>query len=154
MTMQSGLKMFLSVITASIVLAHLIDFLIRQCYVNPLQIWSAMLIQDMKTSAPIYCRWRVISANTIGVVNVHILNRQSGFNGKLVSSYWLKFAMLRLFVETMHIYKAVATGNGKNEFYREHHVQTANNPRSPQSFTNAQRLLASQPTLFFVTIYL
>jgi hypothetical protein len=34
--------------------------------------------------------------------------------GKLVSSYWLKFAPLRLFVETMPIYKAVATGSGKN----------------------------------------
>ncbi len=30
-----------------------------------------------------------------------------------------KFAMLRLFVETMPINKAVATGNGNNEFYRE-----------------------------------
>jgi hypothetical protein len=39
--------------------------------------------------------------------------------GKLVSSYWPKFAALRLFVETMPIYKAVATGNGKNLFLRE-----------------------------------
>jgi hypothetical protein len=39
-------------------------------------------------------------------------------------------------------------------FTEKQHVQTANNPRSPQSYTNAQRLLASQPTLFFVTIYL
>jgi hypothetical protein len=30
-----------------------------------------------------------------------------------------KFATLRLFVETMPIYKAVATGNGNNETYRE-----------------------------------
>jgi hypothetical protein len=30
-----------------------------------------------------------------------------------------KFAMLRPFVKTMPIYKAVATGNGNNEFYRE-----------------------------------
>jgi hypothetical protein len=33
---RSGVKMFLSLITAPIVLAHLIDFLIRRCYVNPL----------------------------------------------------------------------------------------------------------------------
>jgi hypothetical protein len=37
MKRQSGVKMFLSAITAPIVLAHLID-LIRRCYVNPLQI--------------------------------------------------------------------------------------------------------------------
>jgi hypothetical protein len=37
--------------------------------------------------------------------------------GKLVSTYWPKFAALRLFVETMPIYKTVATGKGKNKFY-------------------------------------
>jgi hypothetical protein len=57
------------------------------------------------------------SANTIGGVNVHILDSQS--RGKLVSPYWLKFAALRLFVETMPIYKAVTSGNGNIEFYRE-----------------------------------
>ncbi len=35
MNRESGVKVFLSVITAPIVLAHLIDFLIRRCYVNP-----------------------------------------------------------------------------------------------------------------------
>jgi hypothetical protein len=30
-----------------------------------------------------------------------------------------KFSTLRLFVETMPIYKAVASGNGNIEFYRE-----------------------------------
>ncbi len=119
MNKQSGVKIFLSVITALILLAHKIDSLIRRCYVNPLQIWSRHAIQDMNMSVPIYWRWRVISANTIGVVNVHILNRQSGSNGKLVSYYCPKFATLRLFVQTMPIYKAVSTGNGKNEFYRE-----------------------------------
>jgi hypothetical protein len=66
---QSGVNMLLSTITAPIVLALLIDFLISRCYVKPLQIWSAMPIQHMNMSAPIYWRWRVISANTIGVVN-------------------------------------------------------------------------------------
>ena len=61
---------------------------------------------------------------------------------------------LRLFVETMPIIKAVASGNGNRFFRGKRHVQNANTPRSPQSYTNAQRLLASQPTLFFVTIYL
>jgi hypothetical protein len=48
--------MFLSVITAPIVLAQLIDFLIRQCNVNRiviLQIPSATPIKDMNMSAPI-----------------------------------------------------------------------------------------------------
>ncbi len=66
---QSGVNMLLTTVTAPIVLAHLIGFLIRRCYVNPLQIWSAMPIQHMNMSAPIFWRWRVISANTIGVVN-------------------------------------------------------------------------------------
>jgi hypothetical protein len=47
----------------------------------------------------------MVAANTIGVGTV--------------SPYWLKFAALRLFVETIPIYKAVASGNGNNKFYRE-----------------------------------
>ncbi len=35
MNRQSGVKMFLSALTPPIVLAHLIDFLIRRCYVTP-----------------------------------------------------------------------------------------------------------------------
>ncbi len=35
MNRQSVVKLFLSVITGSILLAHLIDFLIRRCYVTP-----------------------------------------------------------------------------------------------------------------------
>ncbi len=61
--------------------------------------------------------YKHIHANTIGVVNFHILNTQSRSNGKLVWSYWTKFAMLRFFIETMPIYEAVATRN--NEFHRE-----------------------------------
>jgi hypothetical protein len=52
-----------------------------------------------------YSRYKHDRANTIRIV--------------MVSPYWLKFAALRLFVETIPIYKAVATGKGKNEFYRE-----------------------------------
>jgi hypothetical protein len=33
--------------------------------------------------------------------------------------HYKKFATLRLFFETMPIYKAVASGNGNIEFYRE-----------------------------------
>jgi hypothetical protein len=33
--------------------------------------------------------------------------------------HYKKFATLRLFIETMPIYKAVASGNGNIEFYRE-----------------------------------
>jgi hypothetical protein len=52
-----------------------------------------------------YSRYKLVCANTIGIV--------------MVSPYWLKFAALRLFVETIPIYKAAATGKGNNEFYRE-----------------------------------
>jgi hypothetical protein len=34
MSRRSGIKIFFSVITAPIVLAHLIDFLIKRCHVN------------------------------------------------------------------------------------------------------------------------
>ncbi len=52
-----------------------------------------------------YSRYEHIRVNTTCVVTV--------------SPYWLKFVALRLFVETIPIYKAVATGKGNNEFYRE-----------------------------------
>ncbi len=49
-----------------------------------------------------YSRYEYVRAITIGVVTV--------------SPYWLKFAALRLFVVTMPIEKAVASGNGNIEF--------------------------------------
>jgi hypothetical protein len=52
-----------------------------------------------------YSRYKHVRANTIGIVTV--------------SPNWLKFSALRLFVETIPIYIAVATGKGNNEFYRE-----------------------------------
>jgi hypothetical protein len=52
-----------------------------------------------------YSRYKQVRANTIGVV--------------MVSPYWLKFAALCLFVETIPFYKAVASGNGNKEFYKE-----------------------------------
>jgi hypothetical protein len=39
-----------------------------------------------------------------------------------------KFATLRLFIETMPIYKAVASRNGNKEFYKE---TTGSNLKSP-----------------------
>jgi hypothetical protein len=83
--------MFLSVITAPIVLTLIINFLIRQCNVNRiiiLQIRSTSPIQDKNTSTPIFMKVK-------------------------------KLAALRLFVVTMPIQKAVASGNGNIEFYRE-----------------------------------
>jgi hypothetical protein len=91
--------MFLSVITAPIVLAGTIGFLIRRCYVNRiviLQIRSATPIQDMNIC---------ICANILALTYPF--------------RHYKKFATLRLFVETMPIYKAVASGNGNIEFYRE-----------------------------------
>jgi hypothetical protein len=64
---RSGVKMYLSLITAPIVLALIINFLNRQCNVNRiviLQIRSAKPIQDMNISAPTYWRWRILSATT------------------------------------------------------------------------------------------
>ncbi len=56
-----------------------------------------------------YSRYEYVCANTIGVV--------------MVSSYWLKFAVLRLFVETSPINKAVASGNGNILFKEKQYVQ-------------------------------
>jgi hypothetical protein len=50
-------------------------------------------------------RYEYVCANTIGDVTV--------------SPYWLKFAALRLFVVIMPIQKAVTSGNGNIQFYRE-----------------------------------
>ncbi len=52
-----------------------------------------------------YPRYKHVRANTIWIVTV--------------SPFWLKFSALRLFVDTIPINKAVATGKGNNEFYRE-----------------------------------
>jgi hypothetical protein len=51
-----------------------------------------------------YSRYEYVRANTIGIVTV--------------SPYWLKFTALRLFVVTMPIQKAEASGKGNNEYYR------------------------------------
>jgi hypothetical protein len=47
-----------------------------------------------------YSRKTHVRANTIGIV--------------IVLSHWPKFAALTLFIETISIYKAVATGKGNN----------------------------------------
>jgi hypothetical protein len=89
--------MFLSVITVPIVLARIIDILIRRCNVNQivsLQIRSATPIQDMSMSAPIYWRWRVISATTANKTKYKENKNWDALQ---------KFATLRLFVETMPI---------------------------------------------------
>ncbi len=127
MNRQSGVKIFLSVITAPIVLGHLIDFLNRRCHVKPQ--WSN--IQPTNLNRLAYSRYKHVRANTIGVVNVHILNMQSGSNGKLVSSYWPKFAALHLFVETMPILKLYQQETEIMSCTEKRH-QTRLNPRSPQ----------------------
>ena len=108
MNRRSGVKMFLSVITTPIGNARWTAQKIREISIDwifILQICSATPIQDINTSAPILLElWIFISWIC---------------NGKLVSSYWPKFAARPLFVETMPIYKAVATGNRNNELYRE-----------------------------------
>jgi hypothetical protein len=71
----SEVKMFLSVITAAIVLAQLIDFLIRRCNVNRiviLQIRSATPIQDMITSAQIYKKVKKLALLPLFVVTMPV----------------------------------------------------------------------------------
>jgi hypothetical protein len=61
---RSGVKLYLSLITAPIVLALIINLLTRRCNVNRiviLQIRSAMPIQDINTSVPILALWIFIS---------------------------------------------------------------------------------------------
>jgi hypothetical protein len=73
MNRRSGVKMFLSVITAPLVLALLIDLLIRRCYVSRiviLQIRSATPIQDMNASAPIYKKVKKLAALRLFVVTM------------------------------------------------------------------------------------
>ena len=75
MNRRSGVKMFLSVITAPLVLALIIDLLIRRCYVNRiviLQIRSATPIQDMNTSAPIDKKVKKLAALRLFVVTMPI----------------------------------------------------------------------------------
>jgi hypothetical protein len=68
-----------------------------------LQIWSASPIPDINTSAPIYWRWHVISANTIA------LEKEQLFK---------KFATLCLVVKTSPFNFAGISGNGNKKFYR------------------------------------
>jgi hypothetical protein len=71
-----------------------------------------------------YSRYEYVCAN-IFALTCYFRQYYWSKQGKLVSSYWQKFAPLCLFVETMPIYKAVATGNGKICFTEKQHVQTA-----------------------------
>jgi hypothetical protein len=85
-----------------------------------MNIHSANSIGGNNTSAPIYWRRRI-----------HIMNRRGGSN--LQDEYSVYIALpigaviterniltpLPLFVETMPISKAVASGNGNKEFYKE-----------------------------------
>jgi hypothetical protein len=62
---------------------------------------------------------------------------------------------LCLFIQTLPINKAVASGNGNRLFTEKRHVQIANNPRSPQCQAELTTVLfPSHPLSFFVTIYL
>ena len=67
--------MFLSVITVPILLAKIIDLLIRQFNVNRiiiLQIRSATPIQDMNKSAQIYKKAKKLAALSLFVVTMPI----------------------------------------------------------------------------------
>ncbi len=135
--------MFLSAITPPIGNARWTTQNIRKfsdVWIFILQICSALLFQEINTSMPILLAlWMYISWIC---------------NGKLVSSYWPKFAVLLLFVETMPIYKAVATGNRNNELYRE---TARSNWKYPSIVTMPDysriTVFILTPPPFFVTIY-
>jgi hypothetical protein len=91
--------MFLSVITAPTVLARTIGFLIRGCNVCKPHSHPANSIHHA------YSRYEYVCANILALTYPF--------------RHYKKFETLRLFVETMPIYKAVASGNGNIEFYRE-----------------------------------
>jgi hypothetical protein len=114
--------MLLSVITAPIVLAELIDILIRRSYVNPPMFEYSSCKFDPPHLFKIWIRLR----QYIGAV--------------MVSSYWPKFPALRLFVEIMPIYNAVATGTEILSFTEKRHVQIAKNFRWPQCHNARQNL--------------
>jgi hypothetical protein len=115
-------------------------------YTAPYCVLQAVLPSSPATQ--FYSTWLYIPVCMYCISFHNILNRQSRSNGKLVSSYWQKFAPLRLFVETIPIYKAVTTENGKMSFKEKRHVQTAINPRSPQCQTEAELLSPPNPPLF------
>jgi hypothetical protein len=117
----SGVKMFLSVITAPIVLAELIDFLIRRSYVNPPMFKYLSCKFDPPHLFKIWIRLRQYV---------------------MVSSYWPKFPARCLFVETMPIYNAVATGNRNIEFYRE---TACSNCKKP--------LIATMPDRTWISVF-
>jgi hypothetical protein len=119
---------------------------------------------------------RIRQRQYIGGIIVYILNRQGGTN---FADFWEVYitlliqkvnsmrqyigavraknsilSLLCLFVESMPINKAVASGNGNRILTQKVHVQIANNLRSPQCQTEAELLSSSRPPLFFVTIYL
>jgi hypothetical protein len=52
--------------------------------------------------------------------------------------HYKKFATLRLFVETMPIYKAIASGSGNIEFYRE--STCSNLKKKPDRHNGRQKL--------------
>ncbi len=70
MNRRSGAKMFLSVITAPIVLVHLIVHLNRRCHLNP----PSSKIHPANLIRLAYSRYKHVCANTISVVNVQILS--------------------------------------------------------------------------------
>ncbi len=94
-------KMFLPVITAPIVLAHLIYFLNRRCHVNPK--WSNIYPANMIRLA--YSRYKHVRAN--------ILALTCYFCPILINSQCFTYSSRQCLFS-----KAVATRNGNNEFYK------------------------------------
>ncbi len=134
MTRQSGVKIFFSVTTAPIVLAHLIDFLIRRCHVNPpmIEYSPANLI------CLAYSRYKHVHANTIGVVNVHILNTQSDRMGNWslpIGQYLQRFAYSSRQCLFIKLQQRKAGVLQRNNMFKFKITFDRHNPRLMHNFT-------------------
>jgi hypothetical protein len=89
-----------------------------------------------------YSRYKHVCANTIGVVNVNVLNTQWETGLVLLA----KIRSASLIRRDNAIYKAVACGNGKRLLTQKLHIQISYKLRSPQYRTKVQLLSPFRPT--------
>ncbi len=124
MNRRSGVKMFLSIITAPIVLAHLINFLTKWCYVNPPQ-----------CSKNLSCKFDPPRLFKIWICPRQYIKKVKPWEN------WLQFT----YFSTHCLYKAMQPETEIISFTEKRHVQIANNPRSPQCQTEPELLCSSPP---------
>ncbi len=99
-------------------LAHLINFVNRRCHVNP----KCSNIHPANLNRPAYSRYKYIRANFrhyYSLLNVHILNRQSGSKGRFAYSSRHRLLILLEWAETkMKVLQGNDTLKLQITFYR------------------------------------